>query len=294
MYCKYAIQSEYTDIFATKVEMNSEIKQTADEINLEVRKKVDENEVISKINQSAEAVTIDASKININGTVSANGNFKVDTNGNMECNNAQINGGKIQLNSSTQYNNFIIGNDDNYEHDFTRMNGTSIELYDRRGDNHIRLDFYTSTSELDRLGGLDIFGNGFFAEYRQDLMSLVSGNQTLSEKTYIRSTGITTPSVSQTSLEESKKNFEKLQDNALETIKGIDIYKYNLKNEKDTDKKHIGFIIGDNYNYSKEVTSTDNQGVDNYSFTSLCCKAIQELTAKIEELENKIKEMEGK
>ena len=90
------------------------------------------------------------------------------------------------------------------------------------------------------------------------------------------------------------KGYEKLQDNALETIKGIDIYKYNLKNEKDTDKKHIGFIIGDNYNYSKEVTSIDNQGVDNYSFTSLCCKAIQELTAKIEELENKIKEMEGK
>ena len=59
-----------------------------------------------------------------------------------------------------------------------------------------------------------------------------------------------------------------------------------------TDKKHIGFVIGDNYNYSKEVTSLDNQGVDNYSFTSLCCKAIQELSTKVEELENKIKEME--
>lgn len=65
MYCKYAIQSEYTDIFATKVEMNSEIKQTADEINLEVRKKVDENEVISKINQSAEQIQIDADKISL-------------------------------------------------------------------------------------------------------------------------------------------------------------------------------------------------------------------------------------
>lgn len=65
MYCKYAIQSEYTDIFATKVEMNSEIKQTADEINLEVRKKVDENEVISKINQSAEQIQIEADKISL-------------------------------------------------------------------------------------------------------------------------------------------------------------------------------------------------------------------------------------
>ena len=53
---RYAIKSDYTDVFATKVEMNSEIKQTAEEINLEVRKKVDDNEVISKINQSAEQI----------------------------------------------------------------------------------------------------------------------------------------------------------------------------------------------------------------------------------------------
>ena len=39
--------------------------------------------------------------------------------------------------------------------------------------------------------------------------------------------------------------------------------------------------------YSKEVTSTDNQGVDNYSFTSLCCKAIQEQQELIEQLLNK-------
>lgn len=76
---KFAIKSDYTEVFATKVEMNSSITQTAKEINLEVRKKVDENEIISKINQSAEEVEIDANRININGAVSANGNFKVDT-----------------------------------------------------------------------------------------------------------------------------------------------------------------------------------------------------------------------
>lgn len=62
---KFAIKNTYTDIFATKVEMNSEIKQTADSINLEVRKKVDENEVISKINQSAEQIQIEADKISL-------------------------------------------------------------------------------------------------------------------------------------------------------------------------------------------------------------------------------------
>lgn len=62
---KWAIKSDYTDVFATRVEMNSEIKQTADSINFEVRKKVDENEVISKINQSAEQIQIEADKISL-------------------------------------------------------------------------------------------------------------------------------------------------------------------------------------------------------------------------------------
>lgn len=76
---KYATKNNYTDIFATKVEMSSSIEQTAEGINQVVRKKVDEDEIISKINQSAEEVEIDANRININGAVSANGNFKVDT-----------------------------------------------------------------------------------------------------------------------------------------------------------------------------------------------------------------------
>lgn len=75
---RYAVKSDYTNVFATKVEMNSSITQTAEEINSEVRKKVDENEIISKINQTAEEVKVDANRININGAVSANGNFKVD------------------------------------------------------------------------------------------------------------------------------------------------------------------------------------------------------------------------
>ena len=119
----------------------------------------------------------------------------------------------------------------------------------------------------------------------------ISGNGTTTSLKYDE---VSSLKITQTSLQENKKNFEKLQDNALNILKTIDIYKYNLKNEKDTDKKHIGFVIGDKFNYSKEVTSLDNQGVDNYSFTSLCCKAIQELSTKVEELENKIKGMEEK
>lgn len=94
-------------------------------------------------------------------------------------------------------------------------------------------------------------------------------------------------SLTQTSKEEYKKNFERL-DNALDIIKNIDIYKYNMKTDKDTDKKHIGFVIGDGYNYSKEITSKENNTVDLYSFISVCCKAIQEQQEEINLLKQEI------
>jgi hypothetical protein len=111
-------------------------------------------------------------------------------------------------------------------------------------------------------------------------------------QTVIWSTGIVTPTVTQTSKAEEKKNFEKY-DNALETLKNIDIYKYNLKNEEDNTKKHIGFVIGDDFNYSQDVTSVKNDGVDVYSFVSMCCKAIQEQQQEIEELKKEIQELKG-
>ena len=49
----------------TKSEMNSTIEQTAENINIEVSKKVGKDEVISSINQSAEQIQINADKINL-------------------------------------------------------------------------------------------------------------------------------------------------------------------------------------------------------------------------------------
>ena len=73
----------YTTQFATKVEMTSAINQTAQEINIEVDKKVGNDEVISKINLTPETITINASKINIAGTITAiNNNNTTTINGN--------------------------------------------------------------------------------------------------------------------------------------------------------------------------------------------------------------------
>lgn len=98
--------------------------------------------------------------------------------------------------------------------------------------------------------------------------------------------------VTQSSLESRKKNIEKYS-NALSEIKKIDIYKYNLIEEKDDCKKHLGFVIGDKYNYSKTITNNENNQVDLYSMISMCMQAIKEQQEIIEKLEKRIEDLEN-
>ena len=264
---KYVIQSDYTDVFATKVEMNSSITQTAEEINLEVSKKVGEDEIISKINQTAESITIDANRININGTVSANGNFKVDTNGNMECNNGTFNGGKVKLRGGTQSNaSFEVVSD----------NGTDSKTIITPNNTYITSDdggvYINSSSNSNH--------RAYLYNDNNDPQLYLYGNGS----TRVKSSGITTPNVTQTSLEETKKNISKVEENALEIVKNAEIYNYNLKPEKDTDKKHYGFVIGEKYKTPKEVIASSGEGIDIYSMCSILWKAVQEQQKQIEEL----------
>ena len=100
------------------------------------------------------------------------------------------------------------------------------------------------------------------------------------------------------SREESKKNISKFDRSALEIIKNTDIYSFNYKAEEDKHKKHIGFVIGDKYNYAKEITAKDNEnkeiGADMYSMVSVAYKAIQEQQEIIENLQKQIDEVKGK
>ena len=58
----------------------------------ELKNKVSKIEVISCINTSMEEATINASKINLNGVVTANNQFKINIDGSMETNNGKFNG----------------------------------------------------------------------------------------------------------------------------------------------------------------------------------------------------------
>lgn len=96
------------------------------------------------------------------------------------------------------------------------------------------------------------------------------------------------------SREKMKKNIQKYTEKAIEVVKNTDIYKFNYKTEKDTNKKCVGFIIGEDYKYSKELTSTDENGkeigANLYSMISIAYKAIQEQQEQIEQLQLKDKQ----
>ena len=113
IYLKYAIVNDYTDIFATKVELNSSIEQTSNNIMLavngsldtldeqlsaKIELKVDTENLISEINASADVINLTGNRIIIDSE-----NFKVTEDGTITANNATLNGNFIRYNISTGF-----------------------------------------------------------------------------------------------------------------------------------------------------------------------------------------------
>ena len=70
-YLKYAVRSDLTDVFATKVELNTSITQTTDSIMLEVNKKVDDEEFGTMITQNVDSVQVAWNQIGENVKIEA-------------------------------------------------------------------------------------------------------------------------------------------------------------------------------------------------------------------------------
>ncbi len=328
IYARLMIQNEYTKLFTTEVETETsiaikereimanvsqeyetkgeaatqyaQIKVTTDGISSEVANKVGNDEVVSKINQSAEAVSIDANKININGVISANGNFKVDTQGNMTCNNAKMNGGNVALYGGTVNNpNLVIYDDaNNTEGGRALFTSSRLRMYPKYSkDDHIEMKM--QFVDNNNYGAQPYAGFDLYHGTDQATLSLtnsggasVSMSATGSAGQVVNNGPMYATAYNNYSKESIKKNFEKIN-NATDILKNAEIYEYNYKNEKDSDRKHIGFVIADeggNFKTPKEVMSKEEDAIDMYSMCSILWKAVQEQQEKIEELENKLKE----
>ena len=103
--CKNTVDYVFLGVGGFLIEEASNITLEQDNIKLEVSKKVGKTEVISSINQTAESVKIQANKITLEGYVTVNQGFSIDTKGNMTAKNGTFTGGTIEI--GTDANNYI-------------------------------------------------------------------------------------------------------------------------------------------------------------------------------------------
>ena len=258
----------------------SQLQQTANNISSVVSTKVGEDEIISKINQSSESVSIDANKINLNGAVTANQYFKINTDGSMEAVNGTFTGGKVELtdNGSPTGATALVVKSSNFKSNFSSKGMTVTPI----NSTILRAAMYASENDFNFY-----LNNG-------------KGSIIYFEPQEVKFSGLDSFKVNcpitQGSLESLKKNIEKYTDNALDIIKDSEIYIYNFKTEKNTEKKHIGFVIGDlggKYKTPKQVIAKDKSGIDTYDMTSILWKAVQEQQQQIEQMKKEIKELKG-
>lgn len=289
-----AVSRQFENVDKSITTTNSRITQTAESITSEVSKKVGNDEVISKINQSAESIGIEANRINLtandilnliagneinltskNIKISSN-NFNVDKDGNVTCINANIKGtiqstngvftgGKIELIGGTTTDPKFLINDDNYK---LKALPNTLHIADNNNYNKQVLAYVDNIG-----GGITIGGKSI-----NDITIRAGETTEICCYGEIKGTKLTNMS-----LESLKKNIE-IFENAYDILKNSNIYMYNLKTEKDTEKKHVGFVIGENYNTPREVLSNTGDSIDVYSMVSILWQAVKEQQIEIEKL----------
>lgn len=235
----------------------SEAKLNADKIELSA------NDILNLLAGN----TINLTSKNL---VLASTNFNVDTNGNMSCNNATVN--NIDINNGMIY----------------LESGESIATITLTSNNGKTI--YLSPLGISILGDADSPspGNAIYINTDNNNQPVITVLDSNMQQSTIEGSVITTPKLTQTSLENIKKNISKFTKNATDIINNSDIYEYNLKSDKDEDEKLIGFVIGNNYKTPNEVIDKDGQAVSLYSAIGILWKAVQELSARVEQLEKEV------
>lgn len=278
-YAKYVYDNDYTKIFATKLETATLVEQTSTSISQSVSAQFEDvNGELQEVNASLELkldtddltteINAHADEINLNGYVKMS---NLENEGETTINGSNITTGIIKSSNGNLEINLNNGN-------FTSQKEIVIATYNEHGIlvsrtflDYDSLETYEATIKRKLVVENDIGG---------DDVTIYQGD-------------ITCRSLTQTSLADKKKNFE-LYSGALKNIENIDIYKYNLKDEEEGIKKHIGFVIGEEYNYSDEITNEDNTRVDLYSMISMCMQAIKEQQEIINNLQERIEALERK
>ncbi len=356
IFVRLMVQNIYTDQFATKAEVSSQISQTAQEIGLSVDKKltnystttqmnsainVKANEITTTVSQTYETkdnantnysqlkqtATSLQSQINANDTdistinqtvnevnievgkkynTSDFTNAQITAKLNDGTSSVQISADKINL-SATDILNLLAGNTINLtsrniviSSDVFQVDSKGSITLKAEGTRVLKVENINNSKQRVYMTDTAVVVDSAY-DYDRASIGLINGKDgyvsvtsNSGSNTEVLGTGVTTPNVTQTSLESIKKNISESDINALEIIKNAKIYTYNLKTEKDTDKKHIGFVIGDKYKTPEEVIAKSGDGIDTYTMSSIMWKALQEINSENEKLKQRIEELEAK
>ena len=235
-----SITSQVAQTYQTKSDaqtdyntLNSTITQTANQISSVVAQKVGNNEIISKINQTPEEITISANKINISGTITAINNDTTTT----------INGGKIKANSitaskiaantitSSQVNSSIITTSNFSAQNISASKITSGSL----------------TSSNVKIGAWNINSSGIHSSY----VRIYPNEQGFAYKPSDNWLSVSWQGIGRAGTAYSdkrlKKNIKSLDEkfnDFFDELKPVSFKWKNTKHKTD-DKEHIGFIAQD-------------------------------------------------
>lgn len=219
--------------------------------------------------------TVTSNNANITGgSIKVGSNFEVNSSGNMTCSNGTFNGGKISLTGGTLDNARFYVIDSSDKNIYSAIAPDSI----RSGSGSVYFT-YNSGSLIIRnsLGHFQIYNGSSRIDTSFDDFYVI-GDMHANSYNY-------------DSLQSIKKNITKFNKNALNIVKEAELYEFNYRKENDTDKKHIGFVIGDEdekYKTPVELISKSKDGIDAYSMVSVLWKAVQELSARVEQLEKEV------
>ena len=308
-------KNEYT----TSVISNKQVQFKIDTQEGKIESKVEKDGVISAINQSAEEIQIQANKLSLEGkNINLTGdnikitgeNLDIDSNGTIvlkdnsadDTQERKIASYTVKSNYDSEYQGqtahigythevYANGRQNEYENDNNIQSSSGYGHY--FGGITENLYRYPSTTWYMKSPDYNVgYTDGIYDGMTVGVNSITStkiSNGSYSQPLIINANGnITCVSVTQTSKKENKKNFEKLT-NAKEILNNVDIYKYNFKDENDNVKKSIGFVIGDNFNYSQEITSENNDGANIYSMVSVLWQVVKEQQEEINQLKEMIK-----
>lgn len=91
---------------------------------------------------------------------------------------------------------------------------------------------------------------------------------------------------------ELKEDIRPYDNSGLEEVLKTAVYRYRLKNQssmwKTTNDQKIGFVIGDGYPLSEDLLDGHRENIDIYKAIGIAYKAIQELSAQIDQLKEKL------